>query len=142
MSARHALIALSLSAGLLLPTAAPAEDATAKNRIVFQVSEGESRTWNSLLGSLHNIQQALGTANVKLAVVAIGPGIGMITADSVTANRVQDAIKEGVEFVACQNTMKVQGLQRDDMVNGIGYAQAGFVELMRRQQGGWTYLKP
>jgi intracellular sulfur oxidation DsrE/DsrF family protein len=44
--------------------------------------------------------------------------------------------------MACENTMKAQKLARADMLNGIGYVGAGVVEIMQRQQEGWTYLRP
>jgi hypothetical protein len=44
--------------------------------------------------------------------------------------------------MACENTMKAQKLARADMLTGIGYVGAGVVEIMRRQQEGWAYLRP
>jgi intracellular sulfur oxidation DsrE/DsrF family protein len=66
----------------------------------------------------------------------------MLKADALTANKVQDAMAAGVRFVACGNSMKAQGLTKDDMIDHIGYARAGYVELMHLQQQGWTYLRP
>jgi intracellular sulfur oxidation DsrE/DsrF family protein len=86
------------------------------------------------------VQEELG--KVEVAVVVIGPALGMLKADALTANKVQDAMAAGVRFVACGNSMKAQGLTKDDMIDHIAYARAGYVELMRLQQGGWTYLRP
>ena len=79
---------------------------------------------------------------MEVTVVAIGPGLGMIKADAVTANRVQDAMSAGVRFVACGNSMEAQHLTKDDMIDGLAYARAGYVEVMRLQQLGWTYIRP
>lgn len=113
-----------------------------KNRIVIQVNEENVKKWNEVLVNIHNIQAELGTANVAIAVVAIGPGLGMLTAESLAANGVQDALAAGVEFVACGNSMKAQKLARDDLTDGVTVSTAGYVELMRRQQQGWAYLRP
>jgi intracellular sulfur oxidation DsrE/DsrF family protein len=43
-----------------------------------------------------NIQAEIGPKNVAIALVAIGPGVGMLTADSLAANSVQDALATGV----------------------------------------------
>ena len=48
----------------------------------------------------------------------------------------------GVKVVACENTMRGQKLAKDDMLSRIGYVDAGVVEIMRRQQEHWTYLRP
>jgi intracellular sulfur oxidation DsrE/DsrF family protein len=134
-----ALIALTPAA---TPPAAAAPAAAAKkpNRIVFQVSDEDSRKWHTVLANINNVQEELG--RVEIAVVAIGPGLGMLKAEALTANGVQDAMAAGVRFVACGNTMKALNLSKDDMIDGISYSRAGYVEIMRLQQRGWAYVRP
>jgi uncharacterized protein len=127
---------------IVTPAAAADKAKTAGTRIVVQVNEDDSKKWHSILANVHNIQIELGKDKVAIAVVAIGPGLDMLMADSLAANGVQDAIVEGVEFIACGNTMKARKIDRKDLINGIGYAQAGYVEIVRRQQQGWSYLRP
>ncbi|MCX8018416.1 MAG: DsrE family protein, partial [Rhodocyclaceae bacterium] len=67
---------------------------------------------------------------------------GMLSADSIAANEVQDALATGVEFIACGNSMTAQKIERADLVEGATIAKAGYVEIMRRQQAGWVYLRP
>jgi intracellular sulfur oxidation DsrE/DsrF family protein len=114
----------------------------AQNRLVIQINEDNSKKWHEVLVNIKNIQAELGPKNVAIALVAIGPGLGMLTAESLAANGVQDAIAAGVEFVACGNSMKGQKLTKDDLVEGISVSVAGYVELMQRQQQGWAYLRP
>lgn len=130
---------MPLVSGLAAAQAGTAPGA-ATNRIVFQVNEDDSRKWNTVLANINNVQEELG--KVEVAVVVIGPALGMIKAEALTANKVQDAMAAGVRFVACGNSMKAQQLTRDDMIDRIDYAPAGYVELMRLQQQGWTYLRP
>lgn len=140
MKRRSLLLALAA-----LPALALAEKPAAglpADRMVFQMSEGEGGKWVTLLRNLRNIQAALGRDKVALAVVAIGPGLGMLKADSVVASEVGDAQMTGVDFVACENSMHAQHLAREDLVEGLSFAAAGYVELMRRQQQGWAYLRP
>jgi intracellular sulfur oxidation DsrE/DsrF family protein len=113
-----------------------------KNRIVIQVNEDNVKKWNEVLVNIHNIQVEIGPKNVAIAVVAIGPGLGMLTAESLAANGVQDALAAGVEFVACGNSMKAQKLAKEDLTEGVKVSVAGYVELMKRQQQGWAYLRP
>ncbi len=144
---RRLFTTLALAALLALPVvtvraadAAAGSPAAAKNRIVFQVNEDDSRKWNTILSNINNVQEELG--KVEITVVAIGPGLGMIKADALTANRVLDAMAAGVRFVACGNTMKSLNLSKDDMVDGIAYARAGYVEVMHLQQQGYAYIRP
>lgn len=156
MNMHKKLIALALAA-LLGATALPALAAdaakvgagktasaasAAKNRIVIQINEDNSKKWREVLVNIKNIQAELGPKNVAIALVAIGPGLGMLTAESLAANDVQDALATGVEFVACGNSMKAQKLVKEDLTDGVSISIAGYVELMKRQQAGWAYLRP
>ena len=129
------------AAGLCCATALQAAD-PAPNRLVLQVSDEEAKKWNTVLNNIRNVQADLGKDKVEVEVVVYGPGIGMLKADSLVANRVEDAMAEGVRFVACGNTMTAQKLAKEDMIDKIDYAKAGIVRLMQRQQQGWTYIRP
>ena len=132
--------ALCLGAGV---AAAPVQPGAAqKSRVVIQVSDADPAKWSLALNNAKNVQTDLGAANVDIELVAYGPGIGMLKADSIVGNRVDEAIAAGVKVVACENTMKNQKLTQVDMLNKIGYVQAGVVEIMQRQQQGWAYIRP
>jgi intracellular sulfur oxidation DsrE/DsrF family protein len=120
----------------------PAFAQAAENRVVIQVSDADAGKWNLALNNARNLQTALGAKNVDIEIVAYGPGIGMLKADSVVGSRVGEALGAGVKIVACENTMGGQKLAKGDMLSGIGYVEAGVVEIMRRQQERWAYLRP
>lgn len=117
----------------------PAEGAS---RIVVQVNDGDLKKWNAVLGNIRNIRAELGDGKVAVTVVVIGAGLGMVAAESLAANGVLEARAEGVRFVACGNSMKAQSLTRDDLLDGVEVAAAGYVEIIRLQQQGWIYLRP
>jgi intracellular sulfur oxidation DsrE/DsrF family protein len=125
----------------MLPAAAQ-QPAGAKSKLVMQVSDGDTAKWNLALNNAKNVQVDLGAANVDIEIVAYGPGIGMLKADSVVGNRVGEAMASGVKVVACENTMHGQKLTKADMLNGVSYAPAGVVEIMQKQQQGWAYIRP
>lgn len=141
-----AAFAASLAAALALCVAATpparAQAAMPANKLVMQVSDADPGKWNLALNKAKNVQSDLGAGNVAIEIVAYGPGIGMLKAESVVGNRVRDALAAGVKVVACENTMTNQKLTKDDMLAGIGYVPAGVTELMQRQQQGWAYIRP
>lgn len=110
--------------------------------VVFQVSDNDPARWNMTLNNAKNVQNSYGADKVSVEIVAYGPGINMLKADSATANRVSDAVKAGVKVVACQNTMQAQKLTAADMNASIGYVPSGVVELMTRQREGASYIRP
>ena len=125
-----------------LPLIATAQDAPRQTRVVVQVSEADPARWNLVLNNVKNLQDDLGADKVTIEVVAYGPGIGMLKFDAPTNSRVSDAIKSGVAVQACENTMRNQKLVRADMHPGVSYVPAGVVQIIRRQQEGWAYLRP
>lgn len=144
------MAAVAMTAGSLIalspvqaadPAASPAV-AAARPKVVFQVSDADPKKWHLALNNIKNVQADLGKDKVDVELVAYGPGIGMLTFDSETSGRIQDALKDGVRVVACENTMHAQKLTREDMTPSISYVSAGVVELMQRQQQGWAYIRP
>jgi len=140
---RRITLATAFAALAWLPlasTTALAADKT--NKIVFQVSDADPGKWNLALNNAANVQHDLGKDNVTIEIVAYGPGIGMLKMDSTVGARVSTALDSGVAVVACENTMKAQKLTQQDMLPKIGYVPAGVVELMKKQQEGYAYIRP
>ena len=159
MIAIHRKLAAAIAcAALALPLSAIAADAAKKppvvqkkkaaakapqkERLVMQVSDADPQKWNLALNNAKNVQTDLGADKTEIEIVAYGPGIGMLKADALVANRIEEAVASGVKVVACENTMKVQKISRDDMHKNIEYVPAGVVELMRKQQQGYAYVRP
>ena len=65
----------------------------------------------------------------------------MLKADSPVKQRIADALKNGATVNACQNTMTNSKLTPADMLPQITYVPAGVVEVMRKQQQGWAYIR-
>jgi len=124
---------------LALPATSLAAD---KSKLVIQVSENDPATWNLALNNAKNIQKDVGKDNVELEIVVFGPGINMLKAESEVATRVNEAVDSGVQVTACQNTMRNQKLNKEDMNAKVGYVPSGVVEIMQRQQQGYGYLRP
>lgn len=122
-------------------SSAQGKSSATRNRVVLQMSDADPSKWNLALNNLHNFQGELGIAEVDLELVAYGPGIGMLKGDSPVAKRIVEALGAGIRFVACENSMRGQNLAHGDMLPDIGYVPSGVVELMRKQQAGYAYLR-
>lgn len=136
------LILVSSLPGAGAAYAAKAHATPTYYRVVFSVTVNDQHVWNEVFGNFHNIQRAMGPRNVAIEMVVYGDGIAMLRDDSLVANKVDEALKEGVKIVACENTMKAQNISRDTMLPNIGYVQAGIVELIKLQAAGWAYVRP
>lgn len=129
----------ALALGLVIACQALAQQ---PNRVVLQVSDNDPAKWTLALNNARNLQQDLGADKVQIEIVAYGPGIGMLKMDSPVANRIHEALGAKVAVQACENTMRGQKLTKPDMLDGIGYVPAGVVQIMKRQQEGWAYIRP
>jgi intracellular sulfur oxidation DsrE/DsrF family protein len=113
-----------------------------KQRLVIQVSDNDPAKWNLALNNAKNVQQDLGKDQVQIEIVAYGPGLGMLKAESKVADRLAAALDSSVGLIACENTMTTTKVSRSDMYAGISYVKAGVTHIMKRQQEGWAYIRP
>jgi uncharacterized protein len=113
-----------------------------KQKLVVQVSDNDPKKWNLALNNMKNVQDALGKDKVDIELVVYGPGIDMLKLESTAGNMVNDAVANGINVVACENTMDAQKLTKSDMLKSISYVPAGVIELMKKQQQGYAYLRP
>ncbi len=135
------LVLMGLTASALVLSGCATMGGQSAGKVVFQVSEDNPKTWNLALNNAKNVQSAMGE-KAEVEIVAYGPGIGMLVAGSPTEARVTEAVKAGVKVVACENTMRGRKLTPDQMNSSIGYVPSGVVELMSKQQMGWSYVRP
>ena len=112
------------------------------NHVVIQVSDNDPGKWNLALNNARNLQSDLGASNVEIEIVAYGPGLNMVKSGSAVAPRIDEAVMAGMRINACENTMAAQKVTREQILPGVTYVPAGVVEIMKRQQEGWSYIRP
>ena len=125
----------------VLPVATRAQAQPIRNRALFQVTDNDPARWNMILNNMINLKEGVGSEGVEIELVAYGPGLLMLKADSPVKHRIADALKSGVHINACQNTMSGMKLTPADMQPEIGYVSSGVVEVMKKQQQGWAYIR-
>ena len=125
----------------VLPVAARAQAQATRNRALFQVTDNDPARWNMILNNMANLREGVGAEGAEIELVAYGPGLLMLKADSPVRQRIAAALKSGVKVNACQNTMEAMKLAPADMAPDIGYVPSGVVEVMKKQQQGWAYIR-
>jgi intracellular sulfur oxidation DsrE/DsrF family protein len=116
--------------------------AAAKDRIVLQVSDENPKTWGQTLNVAGNLMKDYGKGNIEIEVVVFGRGSPMLKADAIIANRVRDAVGNGVHVLQCENSMKRFKLKKDDMNETISYVPAGITHIIKRNKEGWVVVRP
>jgi intracellular sulfur oxidation DsrE/DsrF family protein len=133
-----ALVLLGVATRLAAePTAAAKE-----HRVVFQVNVGGDNQWDAVIGNIEHVREAFGPQHVQVALVAHGKGLGLlIAAENKHADRIKNLADGGVKFIACENTMKKQGVQKSQLLPFVTTVDSGVAEIIRRQEQGWSYIK-
>jgi len=141
---RRSFVSAAAAATLvaLVPVHSSAQTAqSAPNRAIFQVTDNDPARWNMILNNMTNLREGVGSEAVEIELVAYGPAILMLKGDSAVRQRIAEAVKSGVKVNACQNTMNAMKLAPSDMLGEIGHVPSGVVEVMRKQQQGWAYIR-
>lgn len=117
----------------------------AEKNVVLQVSQGDPARWELALNNASNLLEYWGQGKVRIVLVAYGPGLKMLLADSPVAKRIQGLDAEDVEFDACHQTML--GMQRKTgklpvLVPQAAVVPGGLVRLMQLQEAHFDYVKP
>lgn len=123
-----------------------AADGTAKARgkyqIVFQVSENNPQHWQLALNNAMAFQRNVGKDNTEIEIVANGPGLKMLGNESQAADRITQALDNGIDVVACGETMAATKTTKADLVGGVRIVPGGIIEIADRQRAGWVYIRP
>jgi intracellular sulfur oxidation DsrE/DsrF family protein len=137
-----ALLAVALTA-VVTGGRAAAGSSPGRYRVVFDVSvEGEPR-WEGIVRNIENLRAALGAKNVEIEVVVYGKALPLLQKTNTAQEEKLRALAQGgVRFVACENSMKRMKVTRDALFPFVGTVDSGVAELVRKQQAGWSYLKP
>jgi intracellular sulfur oxidation DsrE/DsrF family protein len=111
-------------------------------KIVLQVSDGSTVTWNQAMNVVENLREAYG-ADTPIEVVAFGQGINMLKFDAPVASRILEAQKKyGAKVYACENSMGRNKLTRADLDPDVIYVKAGIEHIITRLREGWVNIRP
>lgn len=138
-----ALAAVLLAAAFSLSHTANAADK--ERKVVLQISDGSGETQALVLNVANNLQQHYGVDKVKIEIVAFGPGLRLLFKDNVNKDRIAGLIGRGVQFSACENTVKAmtQQLGRPPAINDKAVTvSAGIGRIMELTEQGYTLVRP
>jgi len=122
------------------------------HHIAIQVDQNDPQVMNLALNNVNAVIEYYRARNedVDIDVVAFGPGLHMLRADT---SPVQDRIKRlkdmvfpgKIQFSACNNTK--QGMEKVEghaisVVPDATIVPSGVVHLMELQEQGWSYVRP
>ncbi len=117
----------------------------ADKTVVLQISDYNPQKQTLVLNVANNLIKHYGQDNIKVEIVAFGPGLRLLQEGNVNTNRIQSLVDMNVRFSACANT--VAGMTRK-----LGHApalnsnairvSAGVVRIIDLVASGYQLIKP
>lgn len=115
------------------------------HKMVIQVSSSDVITQKMALNNAVNLQEHYGADNVKIEIVAYGPGLSLLTSESLQSTKVENLVFNDIKFSACSNTIEImkKRFNKDiKLLDDVTVVPAGAARIMELQEQGYAYLRP
>lgn len=118
-----------------------------EHKLVIQISTADVKTQVMALNNAVNVQQHYEPGEVKMEIVAYGPGLSILTQNKKNklAKRVASLAMSGITFSACGNTIKnmeKKSGKKIEIIDGVKVVASGAVRIMQLQEKGYSYIRP
>ncbi|MGL4452307.1 MAG: DsrE family protein [Sarcina sp.] len=111
-------------------------------KIILHLNEIEK--WNLAFGNIRNILKA--EPDTKLEILIHSEPLKKLTIREAKKldiyEELENFTKKGVVIAACNNTMTNLKLTKEDMCPFVTIVPAGVIELAKKQEEGFSYIKP
>ena len=129
---------------LLLATALFYFTASAQNnhqKIVFDFVKADTADFRIMVTQIKNVLKE--DPNTAIEVVCYGPGLMMLVSDKTNVSKEMEELQKSptVNFAACANTMRRLKVEKSQLVTFAKIVPVAMLELSKRQQEGWSYIK-
>jgi len=116
-----------------------------ENFVVYQLNKPEAEYHDHIVFSVGAMLRQYGD-NIKIAVVAFGPGIHVLLKNprrpvtQTVREKIASLSDYGVDYYACGNTLKSLKLGEKDVVPFAKVVEVGASTLMELQKQGYAYI--
>lgn len=113
-------------------------------QLVFSIASSEPKEINRIISTVNNVMKFYRPENTEVVIVAYGQGLKALLkqGDADIRKRIEALMTYDVEFIACGNTMRTLHIDKKDLLDDIGFATAGIVEIIERKLQGYSYTQP
>lgn len=125
----------------LSPAVLSAQQTAHTHHVIFVVTSPDQDDWQTAMILADHFLAGVKPEPSEIEILAYGPGIDLLKQGSPTAQPLADLEKLGVHFVACETAMRAHHIAKADLLPGVTSVPSGVVELVRKQEAGWSYVK-
>jgi uncharacterized protein len=135
-------VAFLAAIGSRQPNAVPQPDGGKKksHKMVIQMTTPDTLAYRALTRQINNVLDKWPDARIE--VVAHNKGIGLLTKERSNVAEPLAALQaKGIQFFACEQTLKQLKMAKTDILPLAGFVERGLVHVVERQEEGWAYIK-
>jgi uncharacterized protein len=140
-----AVFAFALGAPALARDDALPDRPFAEHRLVLQISDRDPTKESLVISVAYNVLKFYGPDMIAIEIVAFGPGIDLLRADSPNRRLVDSLVAQGVRFDVCINTVdtieRETGRRPELNPNAIP-VEAGVARILTLVENGFTLVHP
>ena len=139
---------LAMVAAFSISAAAPAlaaDETFADYKYVLHISDMDPSKQELILNNAANLLDAYPPGAVEVEIVAYGPGLRLMFAENIHAQRINSLSQSGVKFSACDNTLKAMTKQlgyEPKLTPDAKVVPGGIVRIGELVKKGYIYIKP
>lgn len=113
-------------------------------QLIFSIPTSDTKEVNRIISTVNNVIKFYGVENTEVVIVAYGQGLkSLLKKGNVEIRkRIEALMTYDIEFIACGNTMRTLHIDKKELIDDIGFATAGIVEIIERKLQGFIYTQP
>jgi intracellular sulfur oxidation DsrE/DsrF family protein len=112
-----------------------------KQKIIIDVTSTDNKVYKSVLLTINLMSKSY--PDSQFEVIVYGEAVPMLMKNqSIVSNDIINyADNENVVFTACEVSMELFGIEKDQLLNGVGTVGNAIEAIVRKQDLGWGYIK-
>ena len=110
------------------------------HKIIWEINAKDTAVHSAIFRQINNVLTE--APDTKIEVVFHGNAIPVLTRDSsLHIQKIQKEQQRGVRFAICRNSMKRLQVPESRLLPGITIVPVAILELVKKQEEGWSYIK-
>jgi len=117
----------------------------AEHHLALQLSDDDAKKQALVISVAYNLLKFYGPDKIAIEVVAFGPGIALLRADSPNRKLVDSLVAQGVRFDVCMNTVETVERETGHRVPlnpNAKRVEAGVAQILVLTEKGYTLVRP
>ena len=114
-----------------------------ERKVIFHIDEFNK--WKLLLKNVSNLLDVVDINEFIIEVLANSEAVKFYKTNQdleLDINAMEKLNSKGIKFVACNNALMANNINKDDLINFIDVVLVGILELINKQSEGYSYIKP